>query len=60
MNVFHGRLHEDKAYVGELELDCPEFLSRELGTRPRYVRPHGWTSRLLRMAQADCRPASCM
>ncbi|NBO91250.1 MAG: sulfate ABC transporter ATP-binding protein [Planctomycetia bacterium] len=40
VNVFHGRLHEGKAIVGGMELDCPEHQGREPGPAWIYVRPH--------------------
>jgi sulfate transport system ATP-binding protein len=40
VNVFHGRLHEGKAIVGGLELDCPEYSHHDSGPARVYVRPH--------------------
>ncbi|MGL4554273.1 MAG: sulfate ABC transporter permease subunit CysW [Gemmataceae bacterium] len=40
VNVFHGRLHGGKAFVGGLELDCPEHDGRAPGPAWVYVRPH--------------------
>jgi sulfate transport system ATP-binding protein len=40
VNVFHGRIHDGKAFLGEAELALPE--SAHLSPRPAqmYVRPH--------------------
>jgi len=40
VNVFHGRLHEGKAFVGGLELDCPGDARHNSGPARVYVRPH--------------------
>jgi sulfate transport system ATP-binding protein len=40
VNVFHGRLHEGKAIVGGVELDCPGFVHHDSGPARVYVRPH--------------------
>jgi len=40
VNVFHGRLHEGKAIVGGLELECPEYSHHDSGPARVYVRPH--------------------
>jgi sulfate/thiosulfate transport system ATP-binding protein len=40
VNVFHGRLHEGKAIVGSVELDCGAFVEHESGPARVYVRPH--------------------
>src|SRR5262245_44449950 len=40
VNVFHGRLHEGKAIVGGVELDCPGFVEHDSGPARVYVRPH--------------------
>jgi sulfate transport system ATP-binding protein len=40
VNVFHARLHEGKAIIGDLEWDCPEHNGREPGPAWVYVRPH--------------------
>lgn len=40
VNVFHGRLHDGKAIVGGVELDCPGFVEQESGPARVYVRPH--------------------
>ncbi|QEL15313.1 sulfate/molybdate ABC transporter ATP-binding protein [Limnoglobus roseus] len=38
VNVFHGRVHEGKAIVGDLEFDLPSH--REDGPTKVFVRPH--------------------
>ncbi len=40
VNVFHGRLHEGKAIVGGMELDCPGFIDHDSGPAQVYIRPH--------------------
>ncbi|HJZ90305.1 MAG TPA: sulfate/molybdate ABC transporter ATP-binding protein [Gemmataceae bacterium] len=40
VNVFHGRLHEGKAIVGGVELDCPGSVEHDSGPARVYVRPH--------------------
>jgi sulfate transport system ATP-binding protein len=40
VNVFHGRLHEGKAIVGSVELDCPGHVHEDSGPARVYVRPH--------------------
>ena len=40
MNVFHGRLHDGKAFIGGLELEVPEHGGRSADSATVYVRPH--------------------
>lgn len=40
VNVFHGRVHEGKAIVGGVELDCPGYSQEDSGPARVYVRPH--------------------
>jgi sulfate/thiosulfate transport system ATP-binding protein len=40
VNVFHGRLHEGKAIIGGMELDCPGHDGQHSGPARIYVRPH--------------------
>ncbi|MFO0824306.1 MAG: sulfate/molybdate ABC transporter ATP-binding protein [Gemmataceae bacterium] len=39
-NLFHGRVHDGKAVVGELEFDCPGYAGLSFGPARVYVRPH--------------------
>ncbi|QJX01140.1 sulfate/molybdate ABC transporter ATP-binding protein [Frigoriglobus tundricola] len=40
VNVFHGRVHNGKAVVGEVEFDCPGSEGQTPGPARVYVRPH--------------------
>jgi sulfate transport system ATP-binding protein len=40
VNVFHGRVHNGKAFVGNLEMACPEYTHRDVVPAVIYVRPH--------------------
>ena len=40
VNVFHGRVRDGKAVVGEVEFDCPGSEGRAHGPTRVYVRPH--------------------
>ncbi|WP_339173627.1 sulfate/molybdate ABC transporter ATP-binding protein [Anoxybacillus sp. FSL W8-1294] len=40
VNLFHGRLHKGKFYVGNVQVDAPEFSDIENTTAVGYVRPH--------------------
>lgn len=40
VNVFQGRVHEGKAIVGGVELDCPGYSHEDSGPARVYVRPH--------------------
>lgn len=40
VNVFQGRVHDGKARIGTLEIDCPEHLRDCSGPAQVYVRPH--------------------
>lgn len=38
VNVFHGRIHDGKAFIGDLEIDLPG--SRSNGPAKVFIRPH--------------------
>jgi sulfate transport system ATP-binding protein len=40
VNLFHGRLHRGRAWIGDIELDAPEHADAEEQTAVAYVRPH--------------------
>jgi sulfate transport system ATP-binding protein len=40
VNVFHGRVQCGTAYLGNLEMDCPEHAHAESQPAALYVRPH--------------------
>jgi sulfate transport system ATP-binding protein len=40
VNVFHGRVQEGTAYLGPLEIACPEHAHEESRPAALYVRPH--------------------
>jgi sulfate transport system ATP-binding protein len=40
VNVFHGRVHDGKAIVGGVELDCHGHAPADAGATRVYIRPH--------------------
>jgi sulfate transport system ATP-binding protein len=40
VNLFHGRLHQGRAWIGDIEVDAPEHSEAEEQTALAYVRPH--------------------
>jgi sulfate transport system ATP-binding protein len=40
VNVFHGRVRDGRAVLGNMELDCPEYAGQAEGPAAVYVRPH--------------------
>lgn len=40
VNLFHSRIHQGRAWLGELEIDAPEYSWAEDLTAVAYVRPH--------------------
>jgi sulfate transport system ATP-binding protein len=40
VNVFHGRVHEGKALLGDMEVHVPELAHLGSGSATVYVRPH--------------------
>lgn len=40
VNLFHGRLHRGRAWIGDLEVDAPEHAEAEEMAAIAYVRPH--------------------
>jgi sulfate/thiosulfate transport system ATP-binding protein len=40
VNVFHGRVEGGRAFLGELEVPCPDYLHEEPRSAAVYVRPH--------------------
>jgi sulfate transport system ATP-binding protein len=40
VNLFHGRLHRGRAWIGGLEIDAPEHSEAEELSALAYVRPH--------------------
>ena len=40
VNLFHGRVDGDKIYVGQMEMELPEYAPRDAATATVYVRPH--------------------
>jgi sulfate transport system ATP-binding protein len=40
VNLFHGRLHRGRAWIGELEVEAPEHQEAEELSAVAYVRPH--------------------
>jgi sulfate/thiosulfate transport system ATP-binding protein len=40
VNLFHGRLHQGRAWIGEIEIDAPEHSEAEELPAIAYVRPH--------------------
>ncbi len=40
VNLFHGRLHRGRAWIGGIEVDAPEHIEAEELSAVAYVRPH--------------------
>lgn len=40
VNLFHGRLHQGRAWIGDFEVDAPEHAEAEELAAVAYVRPH--------------------
>jgi sulfate transport system ATP-binding protein len=40
VNVFHGRVHQGRTLLGDLEVDCPEYAGQGSGPATVYIRPH--------------------
>jgi sulfate transport system ATP-binding protein len=40
VNVFHGRVHNGKTFVGDMEVHLPELAHMDSGSATVYVRPH--------------------
>lgn len=40
VNLFHGRLHHGRAWIGGIEVDAPEHIGAEELAAVAYVRPH--------------------
>jgi sulfate transport system ATP-binding protein len=40
VNVFHGRVQNGRALLGNMEVDCPEYPHQEARAATLYVRPH--------------------
>ena len=40
VNIFHGRLHRGRAWIGGIEIDAPEHTEAEEISAVAYVRPH--------------------
>jgi sulfate transport system ATP-binding protein len=40
VNLFHGRLHRGRAWIGDMEVDAPAHTEAEELTATAYVRPH--------------------
>lgn len=40
VNVFQGRIHDGKAYLGNVAVDCPEYAHMASGPANVYIRPH--------------------
>ena len=40
VNLFHGRLHRGRAWIGGIEIDAPEHTEAEELSAVAYVRPH--------------------
>ncbi len=40
VNLFHGRVHQGRAWIGDLEIDAPEHAEAEDLSAVAYVRPH--------------------
>ncbi|MCC6916802.1 sulfate ABC transporter ATP-binding protein [Nitrosomonas sp.] len=40
VNLFHGRVHQGHAWIGDLEVDAPEYPEAEDLNAIAYVRPH--------------------
>jgi sulfate transport system ATP-binding protein len=40
VNLFHGRVHQGRAWIGDVEIDAPEFAGAQDLNAVAYVRPH--------------------
>lgn len=40
VNLFHGRIHQGRAWIGDIEIDAPEHAEAEDLAAVAYVRPH--------------------
>ena len=40
VNLFHGRLHQGRAWIGDIEVDAPEHSQADEQPALAYVRPH--------------------
>lgn len=40
VNLFHGRIHQGRAWIGDVEIDAPEHAEAENLAAVAYVRPH--------------------
>jgi sulfate transport system ATP-binding protein len=40
VNVFHGRLHQGRARIGDIDIDAPDHPQAEQQPAVAYVRPH--------------------
>ena len=40
VNVFHGRVQNGRAHLGNVEVDCPDYPHQESRSAVLYVRPH--------------------
>lgn len=40
VNLFHGRIHNGKVHIGEVELDAPEYANTQDTEAISYARPH--------------------
>jgi sulfate transport system ATP-binding protein len=40
VNLFHGRIHQGRAWIGDIEIDAPEHAEAEDLAAIAYVRPH--------------------
>jgi sulfate/thiosulfate transport system ATP-binding protein len=40
VNVFHGRVQNGRAVLGDIEVECPEYPYQEARAATLYVRPH--------------------
>ena len=40
VNLFHGRVHQGRAWIGDVEINAPEFTWAEELAAVAYVRPH--------------------
>jgi sulfate transport system ATP-binding protein len=40
VNLFHGRIHQGRAWIGDVEIDAPEHAEAEDLAAVAYVRPH--------------------
>jgi len=40
VNLFHGRVHRGRAWIGDIEIDAPDHADADEFTAVAYVRPH--------------------